>query len=177
MGKDADAEKTQRIRLNRAIRLLALAMAAGLIVLFGCQSSGQGMKGQPLSSGRASLIFSLAQDTEASTSELLHRAGFVTSGDADVPSWFAEELFDPATADGLIAVEDWSLVRCAWRGSPGLARASLEDCLSTRGWAAVSSLDAPQRTFMKPKGRCRWVVVAYAETGGELSAVMHIQHD
>lgn len=177
MANEAAIEEIQRTRLNRAVRCLAFGMAVGLAVLFGCQGIGLESRDQALSLGGASLISSLIRDAGASTPELLRRAGFVTPNDADVPPWFAEELFDPVSVDEMIAVEDWSLVRCAWKGSGGPSRSSLEEQLSACGWVAVSGADAPQRTFTKPKGRCRWVVIAYVETEGELSVVMHIQHD
>ena len=167
---------TQALRAKHAWVGMVLAMA-GCIGLFLSCSHQEAPAAAVIPGEGRSLIEALVESTDEPSSALLEQAGFVGHDSARMPVWFADEIVDPSLADEFLSTEDWTLVRLAWKGDAEESKLVFEDELLRKGWTAVAGSEAEQRTFVKGKGRCRWLAVAFAEMESGLSVVMHIQHD
>ena len=169
MGLDS----VQARRFRRAVALVLVLTAAAVCVLsFQAQATARG--GDAAESD--SLVRQIWPEVKrgATFADAARAAGMEIAVGKDAPAWFADEVIDPAAAEGLMATVDWSV---AWFSASGTARACMEDTaarLSGNGWVGYAGGADSVATFTKNEGVCTWLMVSCMEVGDSTQVVIRL---
>lgn len=152
------AQGTARLRLRRAAGALALcaaALAAGSCAADAARPSVAG-EALGIAGAQAASVLPLADGAQ----------------EASLPDGFEDEAVPLAGCEDVRADEGGGLVGFSRKGDAADALAWLRACAEEKGWTAVESGLDGCATFVKGKGRYRWMLATCTQAGDWSSVVV-----